>query len=189
MQQRVCWSRMWLQWISGLNILASTHFQLQHSVFNAFQLRLMQIPLTITIPPPPWKLCAPPPPPPRDLSLQNWILLTMRMPPPPPPPPNMFQHAFPPLGIFLNEPLRMRDSHNVASFPVLTAPAFISQPWRKSKGEGLVLIIMCRKVCMHRVDLYAHTRYLFAHALNCFASTSIDVASYLDLQTKVSVLY
>ena len=50
----------------------------------------------------------------------------------------------------------------VASFPVLPAPAFISQPWRKSEGGGLVPIIVCRDICMCGVDLYSGTSIMWS---------------------------
>ena len=39
------------------------------------------------------------------------------------------------------------------------------------------------------MDLYAHTRYLYANALNWVARSSITIASYLDLQMTILVLY
>ena len=48
------------------------------------------------------------------------------------------QRKFYALSLFLRPQKAM-----LASFPVLPTPAFNSQPWRKSEGEGLVPIITC----------------------------------------------
>ena len=64
--------------------------------------------------------------------------------------------------------------------------AFVSQPWRKSEGEGLVPIIACRDVLTCRVDLYAHAPVLTCPHTNCMQVATCALPVLRQLAISIS---